>query len=141
MHVNVYVYMHTEFTCVCICVHIFTLSLYVCVYMFTCLYRKFTFVCACPKTPRRPLSSSEGEESRSCQHWMVTESWLGLLMGSDGSSTLWEVAWVWLEISHVGALIYTYAHGVCMCVCIRLHIWTGGFHVCECVFTYVYVHR
>ena len=25
---------------------------------------------------------------------MATECWLGLLMGSDGSSTLWEVFWV-----------------------------------------------
>ena len=25
---------------------------------------------------------------------MATECWLGLLMGSDGSSTLWEGSWV-----------------------------------------------
>jgi hypothetical protein len=45
-----------------------------------------------PPPPRRPLSSSEGEEDRSCQ--MATECWLGLLMGPDGNSTLRGRSWV-----------------------------------------------
>ena len=45
-----------------------------------------------PTPPRRPLSSSEGEEDGSCQ--MATDCWLGLLMGPDGSSTLWGRSWV-----------------------------------------------
>jgi len=45
-----------------------------------------------PPPPRKPLSSSEGEEDGSCQ--MATDCWLGLLMGPDGSSTLWGRSWV-----------------------------------------------
>jgi len=60
------------------------------------------------------------------------------LMGSDGGSTQWEVAGLWMEILYVGALIYTYTHGVCMCVCISLHIWTGVCPLCECLFTCMY---
>ena len=101
--------MHAEI--VCVYVYMFVLGVYMCAYL--------------PQNPRRPLSSCEGEENRSCLYQMVTECWLGLfLMSSDGGSTLWEVAGVWMEILHVGALIYTYAHGICMCVCICLHIWT-----------------
>jgi len=131
--------MHAEI--VCVYVYMFVLGVYMCAYL--------------PQNPRRPLSSCEGEENRSCLYQMVTECWLGLfLMSSDGGSTLWEVAGVWMEILHVGALIYTYANRVCMCVCICLHIWTGVCPVCECLFAcmytdntcvclhvYVYAHR
>ena len=55
------------------------------------------------------------------------------LMGSDGSSTLWKVVMVWMKFLHVGTLIYTYAHGDCMCVCICFHMWTGvSMCVSEC---------
>jgi len=56
---------------------------------------------------------------------MVTECWLGFLMGSNGSSTLREVAGVWIEVLQVGALIYTYAHGVCLCVCMFTYMYRG----------------
>jgi len=74
------------------------------------------------------------------------------LMGSDGNSTLWKVARVWMKILHVGTLIYAYAHGDYTCVCICFHMWTGVsmcvsecsrvctqiIHVCVFVFTYTH---
>ena len=56
---------------------------------------------ACFLKRRRPLSSSEGEEDGRCQ--MANECWLGLLMGPDGSSTLWGRSWVSPNVA-VGAL-------------------------------------
>ena len=55
------------------------------------VHRKYTYSRAYLDPPRRPLSSSEGEEDRSCQ--MATECWLGLLMGPDGNSTLRGWSW------------------------------------------------
>jgi len=117
VYVCMYVFMcicTREYTCICMCYMCVCMCVYVYMYMggqylYRCI-RTHGYVCrrkkyrtprdrlkenACvdpPSPPRRPLSSSEGEEGRSCL--MATECWMGLLMGQDGRSTLWEGSWV-----------------------------------------------
>jgi len=146
LHVYVCVYMYARWVFVCVCVY---------VYMFV----HGVYMCVClPQNPRRPLSSGEGEENRSCLHRMVTESWLGLFNGLAWQHyAMWggHVRWpgcgwkfyMWArwfthtrtEFACVCAYVYIYGQGFAMCVSVCSRVCTQRIHVC--VQVYVYAHR
>ena len=100
------------------------------------VHRKYT----CSRAyldPRRPLSSSEGEEDRSCQ--MATECWLGLLMGPDGVCICMYVRVLVCVCVRacmcMCVFVFLYVC-VCVCVCTRASVYVGV-RTFTCVFMHV----